>query len=234
MRKIELLLFLALSFIQSVAAEERKQLDPWKPGWLEIHHISTGRGNSIFCIFPDGTTLLIDAGDMSALQPRVMSDRNCPIRPNNTKTAPQWIADYILSVYPLAKQGIDYALITHYHDDHFGEADSSRKLSPNGYLLTGITEVGSILPIHTLIDRGFDEPISLFSQSFREKYPSEMQSLDNYRQFIAYQKSKGLQHEKFMVGSQTQIKQRSTPQKYPAFVVQNLFGGGKIWYGSGD
>jgi beta-lactamase superfamily II metal-dependent hydrolase len=238
MQKAVLLLSLILSFAKPMVAKQKEQLDPWKPGCLEIHHISTGRGNSIFCIFPDGTTLLIDAGDMSALHPRVISDRNCPIRPDNSKTAPQWIADYILSVYPQAKQGIDYALITHYHDDHFGEADSSRKRSPNGYLLTGITEVGSILPIHTLIDRGFEEPVNLFSQSFTDKYLSDdyhiVQTLINYKQFIEYQETKGLQHKKFMVGSHTQIIQKNTPKKYPDFRIQNLFGGGKIWYGSGD
>lgn len=238
MQKALFFLSLILSFANPMVAQETEQVDPWKPGWLEIHHISTGRGNSIFCIFPDGTTLLIDAGDMSTLHPRVMSDRNCPLRPNNSKTAPQWIVDYILSVYPQAKRGIDYGLITHYHDDHFGEADSSRKHSPNGYLLTGITEVGSILPIHTLIDRGFEEPVDLFSQSFRDKYLSDdyhiVQTLTNYKQFIEYQETLGLQHKKFMVGSQTQIIQKNTPQKYPDFRIQNLFGGGKIWYGSGD
>ncbi|MEP6494314.1 MAG: hypothetical protein ABJF01_16645 [bacterium] len=29
---------------------------------MDIHQISTGRGNSALFIFPDGTTLLVDAG----------------------------------------------------------------------------------------------------------------------------------------------------------------------------
>ncbi len=238
MKNSILFLLLVLLPAKPLKAQNIEQPDQWKPGWLEIHHINTGRGNSIFCIFPDGTTLLIDAGDMSTLHPRVMSDRNCPIHPDNSKTVPRWIADYILSVYPKAKQGIDYALITHYHDDHFGEVDSSRKQSTSGYMLTGITEVGTILPIHTLIDRGFDEPIALFSQSFQEKYISDdyhiLQTLANYKQFIEYQKVNGLQHQQFNVGSQIQIIQKNTSQKYPDFQIQNLFGGGKIWYGSGD
>ena len=32
------------------------------PGTLDIHHISTGRGNATFFVLPDGTTLLVDAG----------------------------------------------------------------------------------------------------------------------------------------------------------------------------
>jgi len=35
----------------------------WSPGTLDIHQIVTGRGNSNFMMFPDGTTVLIDAGD---------------------------------------------------------------------------------------------------------------------------------------------------------------------------
>ena len=46
------------------------------PGALEIHHISTGRGNSTLCIFPDGTTLLIDAGAVRG-KPELLA----PLRP---------------------------------------------------------------------------------------------------------------------------------------------------------
>ena len=56
---------------------------------------------------------------------------------------------------------MDYALITHYHDDHFGEIDSLRKIASGGYQLSGILEVGTLIPIKKLIDRGFDFPINL-------------------------------------------------------------------------
>ena len=36
---------------------------------MELHHINTGRGNAGFYIFPDGTTMLVDAGDMSETHP---------------------------------------------------------------------------------------------------------------------------------------------------------------------
>ncbi len=38
-------------------------LPAWTPGTLDIHQIVTGRGNAAFMMFPDGTTLLLDAGD---------------------------------------------------------------------------------------------------------------------------------------------------------------------------
>jgi beta-lactamase superfamily II metal-dependent hydrolase len=217
-----------------------QHLQQWNYGCLDIHHINTGRGNSTFCIFPDGTTLLIDAGDMSELHSRVFSNRNCPMKPDNSKTAPQRIADYIASVYPSAiEKGIDYALITHYHDDHFGEADSSRRNSGNGYLLSGITEVGTIIKIHTLIDRGSIEPIDLNSKSFRNTNWTDeyhlIQTLDEYHKFIVYQTTaNNLIYQQFITGSNNQFLQKNKPEDFSNFHIQNLFGNGKIWYGSGD
>ena len=40
-------------------------LPPWKEGYLDLHHINTGRGSSAYYIFPDGTTMLVDAGEMN-------------------------------------------------------------------------------------------------------------------------------------------------------------------------
>ena len=37
-------------------------LRPWRPGMLDIHHISTGRGDSTLIVGPDGSTVMIDAG----------------------------------------------------------------------------------------------------------------------------------------------------------------------------
>ena len=60
MRKSILFLF-AIVCAAFMAAQE--QLPKWEKGYLDIHHINTGRGNCTFLIFPDGTTMMIDAGD---------------------------------------------------------------------------------------------------------------------------------------------------------------------------
>ncbi len=39
-----------------------KMLLDWSEGFMDIHHINTGRGNSTFFVLPDGTTMLVDAG----------------------------------------------------------------------------------------------------------------------------------------------------------------------------
>ncbi len=206
-------------------------LPSWEEGMMDIHFINTGRGDASFLIFPDGTTLLIDAGDMSEANPRTLSDRNTPLLPDNSRTAPEWIVKYIRTFHPRKDHAsIDYTLITHYHDDHYGQVDKLRKESGNGYKLTGITEVGHHLKIKHLIDRGFDDNIP---EEFIGRFPT----IDNYLNFIDYQsENSGMQHLSFEVGSSQQFTLLKDPGQYPEFEVRNIYCAGKIWLGdsSGD
>ena len=45
------------------------RLSPWQEGFLDIHHINTGAGDSTFFVFPDGTTMLLDAGALVRERP---------------------------------------------------------------------------------------------------------------------------------------------------------------------
>ena len=84
---------------------EKTYMAVWQTGYLDIHHIATDRGDATFVIAPDGTTLLIDAGDVgngwgssggpvfpttqrhrvSGSQPTsTISHRNCRIRRRST------------------------------------------------------------------------------------------------------------------------------------------------------
>jgi beta-lactamase superfamily II metal-dependent hydrolase len=107
-------------------------LPPWTRGTLDFHQISTGRGNAALVIFPDGTTLLVDAG--AAGSGRAIPDTEQ--RPNATRTPGAWIADYL---HTMAVTQLDYALLTHFHVDHIG----------------GIRDVGARVAIATVIDRGY-------------------------------------------------------------------------------
>ena len=81
----------ALFFLMStlIAQEVGQRLPKWREGQMEIHHINTGRGVCTFCIFPDGTTMLIDAGDLG---PR-KDYRQTQAKPYNTKQ--EALEDYI-------------------------------------------------------------------------------------------------------------------------------------------
>src|SRR5690348_12783669 len=107
-------------------------LAAWTPGTLDIHHISTGRGNASLFILPDGTTLLVDAGAAGDGIPQTDP------HPDASRTPGVWIARY------LARHGVpalDYTLITHFHVDHMG----------------GLADVAEVIPIRTLIDRGWPD-----------------------------------------------------------------------------
>ena len=60
MRKSILFLF-AIVCAAFMAAQE--QLPKWEKGYLDIHHINTGRGSCAFLILPEGTNMMIAAGD---------------------------------------------------------------------------------------------------------------------------------------------------------------------------
>ncbi|HHT30914.1 ComEC/Rec2 family competence protein [Petrimonas mucosa] len=214
-------LILILTLLFSPLSAQDNQLPPWEKGDLDIHFISTGRGNSTFVLMPDGTTLLIDAGDLNS-----ESERYTPPVPDRSKTPGQWIADYIQQFHPEKKNGtLDYVLVTHYHDDHIGNFTPQSKTDiKGGYKLSGITEVGSIIPIRKLIDSGSDfRPLGEKGNSYL------IGQLEEYRKFIRFQeKTNGMAYEKFRVGSLSQIKPVKDHAAYPDFVVKNLFSNGEI------
>lgn len=214
---IPVILFLFLSSLNA----QNSQLVPWSKGNLDIHFISTGRGNSTFILMPDGTTLLIDAGDLHD-----DSERLTPPVPDQSKSPGEWIADYIHQFHPCKKQAaLDYLLITHYHDDHIGVfAPASAKKDDGRYLLSGLTGVTSIIPIKKIIDSGND-----FRPMGEKTESSFVDQLKEYRNFIQIlEKTKGVAYEKFTVGSHSQIRLKNDANDYPEFVVKNLFSNGVI------
>ena len=64
--KIPVIALLVL-FSMTIRAQEvkiGKVLPAWKEGYLDIHAINTGQGECTFFILPDGTTMLVDAGEI--------------------------------------------------------------------------------------------------------------------------------------------------------------------------
>src|ERR1700733_471249 len=97
---------------------------------------------------PDGTTMLIDAaqGDPAFIA-SVAPLKAFPPRPDADHSAGFWIADYIRQFAPAERPlRIDYALITHFHTDHFGTITPSSPTSKLGpYRLAGITDVAELV-----------------------------------------------------------------------------------------
>ncbi|MBV8706389.1 MAG: ComEC/Rec2 family competence protein, partial [Acidobacteriaceae bacterium] len=86
---------------------------PWKPQLhphrLEVTAIDVGQGDSIFLAFPDGTTMLVDAGGFPGF--------------TNMAHKPQLeFGEDVISPYLWSRRirHIDYAVLTHGHSDHMG------------------------------------------------------------------------------------------------------------------
>ena len=239
-RKYRIVSFFMMIALSAFSQGAIDQLPEWKEGYLDIHHINTGRGDAAYVIFPDGTTMLVDAGDMSETRPRTLSTgRTAPLKPNTTKTAPEWIVDYIKQFAPKNKTvQLDYALITHYHDDHFGEYDHTRKISEKGgYALTGIMEVGHHIPIKKLLDRGSGYPTNLKSTEIQEAYSIDdeyqmINTLKHYWKFSDHHaKTQGLKHEEFVPGALDQIGLNYAKENFPNFSIRNIAVNGNVWTG---
>lgn len=195
-------------------------LSPWKPGLLDIHHLQVGSSVSTFIVNPDGTTILVDAGDVNV--PHTLSKwskQGPPLNelklkdpyPNDSKTPVEWIIDYMRDFWPVVgatkddnKLELDYLLLTHFHSDHVGDGSddmTNRSKSTSGkYVLSGIPELVSKINVKTIIDRGFPDynvPVDL--RSLHDK------SIDNYLQFVQENKE-SIHFEQFQVGSSDQIR----------------------------
>ena len=221
-----------LVFGQTTYAQQPGQpLPAWKDGYLDIHQLNTGRGNAAFFIFPDGTTALIDAGALDPTRARTLSPRNTPAKPNNSRQAGEWIARYVRKALAFRNNpAIDYAILTHFHDDHMGSLSRISPTSSAGnYKLTGITEVGEHIRINKIIDRGW--PGYDFPRSFERD-----SMVQNYRRFVDWQtKSNGVVAERFQAGRNDQINLLKNPKAYrDLFEVRNIAVNGEIWTGVGQ
>ena len=198
-------------------------LPPWAPGTLDIHQIATGRGNSALIVGPDGTSIMIDAGASAEAL-----DVSCPPRPNASRRPGEWIARYALRhLRPTGRAQLDYFVATHLHPDHVGDVGSGTPPSrQGGYLLTGVTDVAEIIPIGTVIDRGFPD----------YNYPSRWQTgfASSYFAFIAARTKSGGASEKIRVGAADQLRLRHAPAQFPSFVVRNIAANGSVWTGTGN
>lgn len=201
-------------------------LPKWTSGTLDIHEISTGRGSSTFFVFPDGTTMVYDAGEFTETNQKWRIPRYVKAKPDATKNSGEWISKYIANfLQDLPKKQIDYALISHFHWDHMGQITSKSPLSKSKkYKLSGITTLAENISIKKIIDRDFPN----------YNFPKEQNSptMVNYISFLDWnRKKKGLQVERFLPGSNDQIILKNKKSDYPTFEIRNIASNGNVWTG---
>lgn len=88
-------------------------LEPWPPeirkGWLEVSALDVSQGDSLLVVFPQGSTMLVDAGGFPGAERMVRK--------------PQMdIGEEVVSPYLWHRriQRLDYVILTHGHSDHLG------------------------------------------------------------------------------------------------------------------
>lgn len=215
-------IFLILLVVASYGQSEKK-FPNWEEGEMEIHHIYTGRGECVFCIFPDGTNMLIDAGDTGPYR----DPRTTHGSPDETRQPGEWIARYISRLLDYREEKkIDFAYLTHFHGDHMGGAfpDSPKTKKGGDYILSGLTEVAEYIPFKIMVDR--DWP------TYQYPIPQKGKTFENYKSFIDWNiENSGMKMERFQPGSNTQFSLLFKPEKYPEFEVRNIIANGEIWTG---
>jgi beta-lactamase superfamily II metal-dependent hydrolase len=214
---------MCLQAVLSAQVKVGETYPDWSAGYMDIHHINTGRGECVFAILPDGTTMMIDAGETGP------SPRTTDARPDDSRSTGEWFTRYIRQMMrPLREKKLDYIFLTHLHGDHMGSMQLSRQKSAKGdYMLTGITEVGDNIPFGKIVDRGWPD----------YNWPVDMSGnrlVQNYIRFIEWHTAHGAKAEQFKPGSNRQFTLLRQADKYPEFEIRNIAANGVVWTGIHD
>jgi hypothetical protein len=205
------------------ANKPSRTLPPWEPGVLEIHHIATGRGNSTLVIGPDGTTLLVDAGEAHGA-----ANSMPPPLPNATLPAGQWIARYVgRQMDRIGQSGLNLFLLSNLCADRVGDvAPSSPQSTLGDYKLTGAASVAEALEVDEIIDRGWPD--------YNFPAPAPDPAALNYIALARSQAELGTTIQRAQPGSSRQLALRVRPDLYPQFEARVLAANGNVWTGSGE
>lgn len=210
---------------ETSGTEVGETLPAWSEGYLDIHFISAGRGECTFYILPDGTTMVVDVGEVFSNETTAQ-----PRRPGSSAYSYKTFGTYIKHFLPASSGGkLDYAMMTHFHIDHIGELNNSNAVHPEGgYQLTGASGLFEEVPFRKLVDRGYP---SYYDDS--SIFTPESASTPNYIQFVRYAvEKKGLTAERFLVGTDSQFQLLgATKASYKDnFRIFNHVGNGSAYY----
>ena len=203
--------------------EAGKALKKWRKGLFQVHFIYTGAAESIFMIFPDGTTLLLDCGDQNTA---ALGERAVPCLPDALRRSGEWVARYVRRVNPRGSE-VDCMMLSHYHCDHAGaETVYSKEVLRRGlpYRLSGFSEAAEYLSFGKSFDRcwpDFNYPVPLNDDN--KKVLSHMRSFYDYMS-----SERGMSIERFKVGATDQICMLHDAASFPSFSVRNICGNGFI------
>ncbi len=235
MKKLSLIFILGILAACSVEKPEVGQpLTVWQEGELDVHFINTGRGESIWQILPDGTTVLIDASG-SLLQFGVEKSDPLIAKPNSEITSGQVIVDYINHFNPEVTKGhVNYFILSHLDGDHIGSYNEELPMHESGkFRLASIQDIGTKLIFDNVLDRNYpdyDYPYDLRSPDANPVTADRMVNYTNFLEWTA--ETNGTKLASFKAGSGSQIVPVNDPECGAS--VRNYSGNGAFWTGEGE
>ena len=196
-------------------------LPKWKAGELDIHFIHTGCGEQTFFVFPDGTTMLLDCGDM--YRPQYL--QHVPLQPFPNRLGGEWVSRYVQRI--VSERTIDYFALTHWHSDHIGNPELRQETTKDGRIVCGITRFAEDFDIRHYFDHQYPH----FGQYARNVDAASMKMVRDWLPFM--KRRCGMEAHPFTVGALNEIALLKDRAAYPDFEIRNLFSNCIYWDGTG-
>ena len=212
------------------AVEVGKPLPAWQQGNLDIHFINSGRGECCYYILPDGTTMIVDAGEVKATyNPSDTSEDSAVPQKPNANVRPYMVdAMYIKHFSPNGRLAIDYCAPSHFHIDHIGSTGMATETAAAGYKKSGLTALYDELPYLHVIDRAYpDYKDDATTPAMDGQLAADWVKFVNWG--VKEQKFTGA---RFEVGKE-QIVMLYDRNKYDNFRIFNICANGFVWSKNG-
>ena len=199
--------------------EVGKKYPGWRPGEMDLHFIYTGRGENAFYMLPDGTTMVNDTGDYW----REKEIPEIPWTPRRDMLGGEAVARYIARLTDAKR--LDYALVSHWHNDHTGDPAFGFRKAPDGREVSGLA----------LLGEHFD-----FGRFYDHQFPKAGQygggDVKAREMIYAWVKAKGIAQEPFRPGALNQLRlMHDAEGKYrESFSIRNVCANAVCWTGKGE
>lgn len=207
--------------------EVGKLLPHWQEGVLDIHAINTGSGECTFFILPDGTTMLVDAGDLYMNK----KSNRVPVRPTSESIPYKTYGSYIKYFIPSGHPKIDYFVLTHFHIDHMAYLGTGRINNTAGnYCYAGPMGLYQDIQFAKSIDRLYPDYATNSEDDDANASPDSRSMFANFLDYQA--RTSGLTAERFKIGTDQQLAMKYNAAKYPSCKVFGYAVNGKVWDGA--
>lgn len=211
----------------------RRTWSGWTPGEFQVHIIHNGVGESLFLLFPDGTSMLLDCGDQASI---TRGPHAVPVVPGPERLAGEWVARYVMRVNPSGSD-VDWAVISHFHSDHAGTPrwqkfpsipapfpGAPKEPGPiPGCARSGIGLAAELLRFRRATDRGWPD--------YDDRRPPEATETSEVSAHVravweALRRRDGLSVEPFRLGATDQFVPEHGAA--PGFSVRNVCSNGRL------